>query len=145
MKATVSELEAGVVIDTNVALDWLVFADPGVQTLRAAVEGGHVVWWSCEATRSELAHMLFHADLQRRGHDAPAALALHDRLARMAPAPAPAPPSLRCRDADDQVFIDLSLACRARWLFTRDRAVLALARRAGAHGLKIVPPSRWQA
>jgi putative PIN family toxin of toxin-antitoxin system len=145
MTALTSGPEAGVVIDTNVALDWLVFADPGVQTLRAAVEGGRVVWWSCEATRTELAHMLSHAGLQRWAHDAPAALALHDRLARMAPAPAPAPPSLRCRDVDDQVFIDLALACEARWLLTRDRAVLALARRANSHGLQIVPPMRWLA
>jgi putative PIN family toxin of toxin-antitoxin system len=132
-----------VVIDTNVALDWLAFADPGVRALRAAIEDGLVVWWSCEATRRELAHLLFHADLQRWAHDAPAALALHDRLARSVPTPAPAPVSLRCRDVDDQVFVDLSLACRARWLLSKDRALLALARRADAHGLRIVPPTRW--
>lgn len=138
-------LEPGVVIDTNVALDWLVFADPAVQALRAEVEAGRVVWWSCEAMRAELVHMLSHSDLKRWTPDAEAALAIHDSLALMVPAPPPAPPPLRCRDRDDQVFIDLSLARNARWLVTRDRALLALARRARMHGLQIVTPARWVA
>jgi len=137
--------EHGVVIDTNVALDWLVFADPAVQALRVAVEAGRVAWWSCDAMRVELVHMLSHRDLQRWSPNAAAALAVHDRFALMVPAPPPAPPALRCRDRDDQVFIDLALAQGARWLVTRDRALLALASRAQVHGLQIVAPTRWSA
>jgi uncharacterized protein len=140
-----TEPSPGVVIDTNVALDWLVFADAAVLALREAVEAGRVVWWSCDATRTELAHMLGHRDLQRWAVDLNAALALHDRLARSMPTPAPAGPGLRCRDVDDQVFIDLALAQNARWLVTRDRALLALARRAQAVGVQIVSPARWAA
>jgi uncharacterized protein len=133
----------GAVIDTNVVLDWLVFADARVQALRTAVEAGQVTWWATETMRAELAQMLAHRDLQRWAPDAGAALTTFDRLARTLPEPPPAGPALRCRDADDQVFIDLAVAQRARWLITRDGAVLALARRAQAHGVQIVVPGRW--
>ncbi len=140
-----ADLEPGVVIDTNVALDWLVFADPRVQALRMAVEAGRVVWWSCEAIRAELARMVSHRDLRHWACDEIAALAHHDRLAHMAPAPPPAPPSLRCRDEDDQVFIELALDRRARWLVTRDRALLTMAVRAKGFGVQIVTPLHWMA
>jgi predicted nucleic acid-binding protein len=50
---------------------------------------------------------------------------------------------MRCTDPDDQVFIDLALACKARWLLSKDRALLKLARRARALGLSIQPPASW--
>ncbi|MBX3622048.1 MAG: PIN domain-containing protein [Rhizobacter sp.] len=49
---------------------------------------------------------------------------------------------LRCTDPDDQKFIDLAVA-NARWLVSRDRAVLKLARRAALFGLQVVSPDRW--
>ena len=135
-----------VVVDTNVALDWLVFADPQVQALRQAVEAGHVTWWATPAMRDELAHMLKHRDLSAWMPDAAAALATFDRWVHMAPMPATAcHGALRCRDPDDQGFIDLALGCQARWLLTRDRAVLALAKPARARGVEIVTPARWAA
>jgi uncharacterized protein len=136
---------AGVVIDTNVVLDWLVFADADASTLGQAVEASRVCWWSCPAMRSEVAHMVSHPDLRRWAPDAPAVLATCDRLARWSPEPPAAPPGLRCRDPDDQVFIDLAIQRKARWLVTRDRALLALARRARLQGLLIVKPAGWAA
>ncbi|MBN8487205.1 MAG: PIN domain-containing protein, partial [Burkholderiales bacterium] len=61
-------------------------------------------------------------------------------------APAHSPqPVLRCTDPDDQKFIDFALACGARWLVSRDKAVLKLRRRALAlHGLQIVHPADWR-
>jgi uncharacterized protein len=54
-------------------------------------------------------------------------------------------PALRCTDPDDQKFIDFALACGARWLVSRDKAVLKLRRRALAlHGLQIVHPDDWR-
>jgi hypothetical protein len=57
----------------------------------------------------------------------------------LAEAPAEAA-ALSCVDPDDQGFIDLALAHRAAWLFTRDRALLDLARRAAPSGCRIAPP-----
>lgn len=133
-----------VVLDTNAALDWLVFADPRIQPVVDALEAGQVRWVSCPAVRQELVHMLGHASLARWSPDGPAALAHVDRLAEVRTAP-PANPHgpLRCSDADDQVFVDLALAEGARWLLTHDRALLKLARRAALRGLRILRPADW--
>jgi predicted nucleic acid-binding protein len=50
------------------------------------------------------------------------------------------PARLACVDPDDQKFLDAAFASGADWLLTRDKALLALARRAGAAGLRIGIP-----
>ncbi len=133
------------VLDTNSVLDWLVFRNPAMQPLAQAVTAGQVRWLACASMRRELAHMLGHASLARWQPDGPAALALFDQWACLLAEPLPpAPARLRCSDPDDQIFIDLALAQQARWLVTRDRALLKLARRAQAHGLSVLPPTDWQ-
>ena len=135
-----------VVLDTNAVLDWLVFGDPRIQPVLDALETGRLHWVACAVMRQEVAHMLGHASLVRWSPDATWALAHFDRLARIRPAP-PANPHarLRCTDADDQVFVDLALAEGASWLLTHDRALLKLARRAAARGLRILRPGDWVA
>ena len=53
-------------------------------------------------------------------------------------------PRIICRDPDDQKFIDLALARHARWLVSRDKALLALAKRAKLRGLFILKPELWK-
>jgi predicted nucleic acid-binding protein len=129
-----------VVIDTQVLLDWLVFADPRVARWVAAVEQGEVAWISCPAMRSEFAHMVAHPRFARWQPRSEHALSIFDRHAAMLEDPPATSPPLRCRDADDQVFIDLSLLHRARWLLTRDKALLSLSRRARPLGIEILKP-----
>jgi predicted nucleic acid-binding protein len=50
---------------------------------------------------------------------------------------------IHCTDPDDQAFIDLALAVKARWLVSRDRALLRLRRRAEKQGLVVLTPERW--
>lgn len=128
------------VIDTQVLLDWLVFGDAGVARWAAAVEAGEVRWIACPAMRTEFAHMVTHPRFARWQPESERALSIFDRHAEMQPDPATSSPRLRCRDADDQVFIDLALEHRARWLLTRDKALLALARRARPLGVEILKP-----
>ena len=52
---------------------------------------------------------------------------------------------MRCSDPDDQKFIDLAVAAGARWLVTRDRAVLRLASRMRSAGVLVVTPQAWLA
>lgn len=130
------------VLDTNAALDWLVFADPGMQPLAAAVQRGEVRWLACSGMREELGHMLGHASLQHWQPDAAAALAVFDRWAWLCPSP-PAALHLRCSDADDQVFVDLALAQKAHWLVTHDRALLKLGRRLRLQGVQVLKPAQW--
>ncbi|MFT3859256.1 MAG: PIN domain-containing protein [Aquabacterium sp.] len=50
---------------------------------------------------------------------------------------------LRCKDPDDQVFIDLALHVGAAWLFSKDAALLKLARRARARGIEVTSLQAW--
>ncbi len=130
-----------VVIDTQVLLDWLVFADGRVARWVAAVTGGEVGWIACPAMRTEFVHMVAHPRFERWRPKSEQALSVFDQHAVMLAHPAASHPRLRCRDADDQVFIDLALEHRACWLLTRDKALLALARRARPLGTEILKPA----
>jgi putative PIN family toxin of toxin-antitoxin system len=129
-----------VVIDTQVLLDWLVFADARVARWVAAVETGELRWIACPAMRGEFGRMVVHPKLAHWAPQSERALSAFDRHAVMLPDPAATSPPVRCRDVDDQVFIDLALQHGARWLLTRDKALLALARRTRARGLEILAP-----
>lgn len=133
----------GAVLDTNVVLDWLLFRDRAAMPLAHAIAAGQVVWLACAHMRCELEQVAGRPALRHRGSGPASLLAAFDRHARLLPPPV-AEPLLRCTDPDDQVFLDLSRAHHARWLVTRDRALLTLARRAAQVGLAIVAPRLWR-
>lgn len=142
MTETAADGVSRVVLDTNVVLDWLVFRDPGVLPLLARLESGRLIWLATPGMRQELLWMLGHASLARWAPDTVLALGAFDAHATICE-PAPPAVGLRCTDADDQPFIDLAVAGRARWLLSHDRAVLKLARRLRAHGVEVLRPSDW--
>jgi len=119
------------VLDTQVWIDWLVFDDPAVAPIRAAVAAGRaelVINRECEA---ELARALGYP-LGKRKVDVQACL---EQVLQMCKKPEEALQNVReftlpkCRDPDDQKFLELAAAARADCLITRDRALLALAKR----------------
>lgn len=135
----------GWVLDTNVVLDWLVFDDAHMRTAAQRLRAGRARWLHSRPMLDELADVLGREQLVRR---APAPSA--ELLRRMADASARCgvllPPAPRCAwecaDPDDQGFIDLALHARASLLITRDKALLALARRVADRGLlRIVRPA----
>ena len=130
-------------LDTNTVLDWLVFRDPGVAALVAAIEKGQLRWLACGAMRDELVRTLDYRSLARWKPDSERTLSTFDRYAKRLAQPSPAPLNLRCSDPDDQVFIDLALEHQAQWLLTHDRALLRLARRARSHGVCITQARHW--
>jgi predicted nucleic acid-binding protein len=130
------------VLDTNAALDWLLFDDPGMRALAAAIQAKQLQWLACERMREELSHMLHHNSLAHWQPDAAASLALFDRWAQLRPLPA-ASHSVCCTDVDDQMFVDLALAHGARWLVSHDRAVLKLGRKLRLHGIAVLKPAQW--
>jgi len=133
------------VLDTNVLLDWLVFANPDVDGLVRAISSGRIAWLSSEAVRAELSHVLARGVASAWAPDLAAIDLAHatHALDVAQPAPDAGEPRLRCTDGDDQKFIELALGHRAHWLVTRDRALLKLARKALPRGLLIVTPARW--
>ena len=128
-----------VVIDTNIALDLLVFDDPAQGALREALAAGALEWIVTAAMRDELARVLGYPLIARRlqagGRRAEAVLAAFDAgtpSIRRVPARAPCV----CSDPDDQVFIDLAVAHGAR-LLSKDRAVLSMRKRLAARGVAV--------
>lgn len=134
-----------IVIDTQVVMDWLVFRDARVQSLAEAVTSGAVRWLVASSMRDEIRHVLSRGVASAYAPDLTFIEGQFDAHAHPADPPPQQPLAGRmvCRDPDDQKFIDLALASRARWLVSRDKAVLALAKRARARGLAIVTPERW--
>ena len=131
------------VLDTNVWLDWLVFDDPELAPLRAALAQGRARVFIDAACEAELARVLAYP-LGRVRLDAAAQAACLAECRRVtgpgdaaAPLECVLPP---CRDPDDQKFLELARACRADLLLTRDRALLELARRTP---FGIVTPRDW--
>ena len=122
------------VLDTQIWLDWLVFDDPGIRLLRDAVQLGRAEICIDAACEAELERVLAY-DLGRHTlapEAQAAALAQARRLARRidnALTPAERAGLPRCRDRDDQIFLEAALAARADVLVTKDRALLELNRR----------------
>ena len=132
-----------VVLDTNVVLDWLLFGDPTGQALNAALLVSELRWVATSAMRDELAHVLARGSLDRWQPDLPDLWSRWDRLCTEVPAAAATP--VRCTDPDDQKFIDLAASRPGCLLLSRDRAVLKLARRLEALGVRLTTPAAWAA
>lgn len=129
-----------VVIDTNIVLDLLVFADAAVQPLRPLLASGALRWIAAPAMRVELERVLGYAQIAPRlayyGLGAPQVLQAFDAQSR-AVAAAPRASAV-CKDPDDQQFIDLAVQHSAL-LLSKDRAVLSLRKRLLALGVQAVP------
>lgn len=133
------------ILDTQVVMEWLVFRDPGIRALVDPIEGGRWLWIGSAAMRDELLHVLSRGVAARWKPDPSAIASVFERLCQM---PAPSAegvtvPLLKCRDKDDQKFIDLALAQQIDALISRDADVLALAKRARKLGLAILRPEQW--
>ena len=119
------------VLDTNVWLDWLVFDDPSIATIRAAVAAGRAEVFIDAACEAELERALGY-DLGKRAVDIAACIAESQRMARRIESVVKEAERARlpaCRDPDDQKFLEAALAAGAAFLVTKDRALLDLARR----------------
>ena len=117
------------VLDTNIVMDMLHFANPHTAPLLAALEAGRCRCFTDEACLAELERVCTYPAF---GLDAAAQAALFDRYCRLASRcdacgeenyPLP-----RCRDTDDQKFLILAARCQADLLISRDKLVLRLAR-----------------
>lgn len=144
----VPDAAPAIVLDTNTVLDLWLFRDPdtAISALRQDLQAGGLRWLACEAMRAELAAVLARGVGAARGVTAQEVLQHWDlHVQHPLAAPPCGQPSIRCRDTDDQVFIDLALELGAKWLLTSDKDLLSLRRRAAARGLQIATPRQWAA
>jgi uncharacterized protein len=147
-----------VVLDSNVWIDILVFDDPHTRPIRAALESGALEALIDARCLAELTYVLDYPQFVKREIDKAAALATVTRLTQLVestPEPVPAQtatpaenvrPLPKCKDRDDQKFLELAYAAKADWLVSKDRAVLKLARRiARDFGFQIAQPAPFVA
>lgn len=120
-----------VILDSNIWIDILVFDDPVSRPIVAALEAGFLRAIIDARCLAELAHVLDYPQFARHAIDKAHALArlaeLSQPLEWSAPDEQPALP--KCKDRDDQKFLELAQAARADWLVSKDRALLKLSRR----------------
>ena len=134
-----------VVLDSNIWVDLLVFRDPYVEPIRAALAAGTIAPVIRADCREELRRVLAYPQFARFAVDIDTALAEVDRLATLEPLPEPADAAAirlpKCRDTDDQKFIELAHFARAALLVSKDKAVLKLrSRLRRSSGVEVLPP-----
>lgn len=127
-----------VVLDTNIALDVLLFNDPHAAPLRAALQAGRLRWLATLRMREELQRVLAYPHIAARMQfyqcTAQHIMAQYDACTAVVDA---APRcAYVCKDADDQCFIDLAVAHNAL-LLSKDAQVLKLRKRLAKIGITV--------
>ncbi len=126
------------VLDTQIWLDLLLFDDPRCAALGAALLGGRAIAHTDDECSAEWRRVLRYPALRLTPEQREELQSRFDALAvpfegsRDAPAQVPLP---RCRDPDDQKFLQLARDTQAVALVSRDNAVLELARQVERSGL----------
>lgn len=134
------------VLDTNVCLDLFVFDDPNCASLLAATRAGEIELVTREDCRAEWLAVLAYSQLRLDEARRTQAIEMFDAHVHSLPWAGLDDVTLpRCRDRDDQKFLELAYQAGAAALLTRDDELLRLARRAKRDGLfAILPPAAWQ-
>lgn len=119
-----------VVLDTNIVMDMLHFGDPRTVALREAMAGQRIQCFSDSSCLAELERVAAYAQFQLAENEQRVLLRTYRGLVTLCEADETAdlPALPRCRDADDQKFLELAARCGARVLVTRDKELLRLAR-----------------
>lgn len=129
-----------VVIDTNIVLDLWVFSDPRTEALRGALRAGQLKWIATNAMREELQRVLGYAHINERMQatvlNACSPLQQFDALVQITEQ---APRALyKCKDPDDQKFIDLAVMHQAL-LLSKDKCVLRMKNRLNRLNVVVLP------
>lgn len=146
MSAQGFENGARVVLDTNVCLDVFVFASARSATLRDLLARGAVLAVTRDDCRDEWHRVLRYPALALDEARCLTLEADYDRMMSPGPWPPLATRLPRCKDADDQKFLELARDAGAVALFSRDAELLVLDRRATRAGLfRILEPAALDA
>lgn len=133
------------VIDTNLVLDLFVFRDPLVEPLMLALLRAELQWIATDAMRKELARVLTYPQIAKvldaRNLGAAEVLEQASQSLHLVPMPNDPNHRVRCRDRDDQIFVDLAVAHEA-CLLSKDRAVLSLTKSLLRWNVRVL--RKWQ-
>ena len=126
------------VLDTNVVLDLFHWANLDAVPIMAALEAGRIECFADERTLDELQRVLTYPQLKLTPEMAVDRFRRYSGLVRMFPE-GEAPPLPRCKDRDDQKFLELTARCGADILVSKDKALLRLRGRTKL-GFQIMKP-----
>lgn len=116
-----------VVIDTNLVLSALVFAQGRLAPLRHAWQGTHCQPLVSSVTAAELIRVLAYPKFKLTAADQQELLADYLPYCTIVRMPAKSPTTPACRDSFDLPFLQLAFAGKAKYLVTGDRDLLSLA------------------
>ncbi len=114
-----------IVLDTNVVLDLFHWANTDAVPIMAALEAGRIQCFADQRTLDELQRVLTYPQLKLTPDMISERYARYSSLVQMVP-DGEAPPLPRCKDRDDQKFLELSARCNADVLVSKDKALLKL-------------------
>ena len=123
------------VLDTNLVLSALIFSKGRLAELRSAWQRGRCVPLASTATATELIRVLAYPKFKLSASDQEELLADYLPHCRSVRIPARLPKLPQCRDANDQMFLELAAVGKADFLVTGDKDLLVLA---SAFGRRIV-------
>ena len=115
------------VLDTNVVLSALLFSRGRVSWLRGAMRAGTVVPVVSRVTVQELVRVLEYPKFAPSHDDREELLADFLPFAEIFLESLPSLEHVKCRDPDDQIFLELAIAAGADAVVTGDADLLALA------------------
>lgn len=113
------------VLDTNVVLDLFHWANTDAVPIMAALESGRIACFADQRTLDELQRVLTYPQLKMTPDMMSERYARYSGLIQLVPA-GEAPPLPRCKDRDDQKFLELAARCGANILVSKDKALLKL-------------------
>lgn len=132
-----------VVIDTNILLELFVFQDPAVEKLREQMQTHQVIVVVCQRMEDEFSSVIardkfgpqtrFGLSAERQGE----LLGLWRSFTTQVSSESIERSPWRCKDQDDQIFLDLAFTLKPAWLISKDHQVLKFRKRAARDGVII--------
>mgnify|MGYP001324477921 FL=1 len=114
-----------IVLDTNVVLDLFHWANVDAVPIMAALEAGRIECLADARTLDELQRVLTYPQLRLTPEMIAERWARYSALVRVVDE-GEAPPLPRCKDRDDQKFLELAARANANILVSKDKALLKL-------------------
>lgn len=130
-----------VVFDTNVILSLWAFTDSAFAPMRAAVEAGRWLALTQAECLAEFKRVLTYPQFKFTDTHQAHAFAAYAQTAQTWHGKKGTVELPRCKDRDDQKFLELARDAAADWLVTNDKMLLRMARRDKLRGLfRILKP-----
>lgn len=127
------------VLDTNVVLDLFHWGNVDAVPIMAALEAGQIECLADRRTLDELQRVLTYPQLKLTPEMIVDRYRRYSGLVQMIDE-GEAPPLPRCKDRDDQMFLELAARCGADVLVSKDKALLKLRGRTKL-GFQILKPA----